>query len=140
MYHNKGMKKELNALAPRYKFVGDMVDHYKPKTIIETGTNTGARALMMIQHALKHTDAVHYTGYDLFEDTTPELNLKEFNNKPMFSLKDGAYGLKGRGSVLKAFKDSALMIKDIAVTQGRWGEFIIPPLAEDGVPYLKDNQ
>ena len=54
MYHNKGMKKELNALAPRYKFVGDMVDHYKPKTIIETGTNTGARALLMIQNALKH--------------------------------------------------------------------------------------
>jgi len=45
----------------------------------------------------------------------------------------GAYGLKGRGSVLKAFKDSALMIKDIAITQGRFGEFIIPPLAEDGV-------
>lgn len=101
MYHNKGMKKELNALAPRYKFVGDMVDHYKPKTIIETGTNTGARALMMIQHALKHTDAVHYTGYDLFEDTTPELNLKEFNNKPMFSLKEMEEKLKNLALTLR---------------------------------------
>jgi hypothetical protein len=101
MYHNKGMKKDGDALPPRYKFVGDMVDYYKPKTILETGTNTGARAIMMISHALKHTDSVHYIGYDLFEDTTPELNLKEFNNKQVFTLKKAEEKLKTFASTLK---------------------------------------
>ena len=33
MYHNKGMKKDDNALPPRYKFVGDMVDHTNLKQL-----------------------------------------------------------------------------------------------------------
>ena len=41
----------------------------------------------------------------------------------------GAYGLKGRGSVLKAFTDASRMIKAIVLTPQ---EFIIPPLAPEG--------
>jgi len=69
-------------LPNRYRQIADMVRFYKPKCILETGTWNGGRAIEMALAAFKHTDKVHYMGYDLFEDATVETDHVEFNVKP----------------------------------------------------------
>jgi hypothetical protein len=59
-----------------------MIRFYKPKTILETGTWNGGRAIEMCLAALENSDEVHYIGYDLFEDATTQTDLEEFNAKP----------------------------------------------------------
>jgi len=68
--------------AKRYNQITEMINFYKPSTLLETGTYNGGRAIQMAQAAFSHTDKVTYTGYDLFGEATPELNKKEFNTKP----------------------------------------------------------
>ena len=89
--HFKGQrKKELSKtkVAPdvtgpkRYKQLAKIVEHYKPSTIVETGTWNGGRAIEMSLAAFKHTDEVHYIGFDLFEEATEELDHIELNSKP----------------------------------------------------------
>ena len=85
--HYKGnLKKNINQVAPdvnaaRYKQLIKMVDFYKPKTIVETGTWNGGRAIQMAVAALQHHDKVHYVGFDLFEDATVESDQYEMNTK-----------------------------------------------------------
>ncbi len=86
--HKKGKKKDKTyEVAPdvtgpaRYKQLNKMVDTYKPNTIIETGTWNGGRAIEMAMSAFMHVDEVTYTGYDLFEDATEELDKEELNSK-----------------------------------------------------------
>jgi len=69
-------------LPNRYKQLADMVRFYKPKTILETGTWNGGRALEMALACFENNDAMHYIGYDLFEDATPATDKEEFNMKP----------------------------------------------------------
>ena len=69
-------------LPSRYKQLADLVRCYKPKTILETGTWNGGRAIEMALAAFQKTDEVHYIGYDLFEDATTETDHEEFNVKP----------------------------------------------------------
>jgi uncharacterized protein YjbK len=69
-------------LPSRYKQLADLVRYYKPKTILETGTWNGGRAIEMALAAFQKTDEVHYIGYDLFEDATTETDHEEFNVKP----------------------------------------------------------
>ena len=66
----------------RYKQLLTLVQAYKPKTIVETGTWNGGRAIKMAAAALKDLDEVHYIGFDLFEDATPEVDKIEINSKP----------------------------------------------------------
>jgi len=87
--HFKGnLKKKISGVAPdvtgpkRYKQLADIVRHYKPQTIVETGTWNGGRAIEMALAAFEHTDKVHYTGFDLFEDATEESDEYEMNTKP----------------------------------------------------------
>ncbi len=68
-------------LPGRYKQLADIVRHYKPQTILETGTWNGGRAIEMSLAAFEKSDKVHYIGYDLFEDATPEIDQEEFNSK-----------------------------------------------------------
>lgn len=42
----------------------------------------GGRAIEMALAAFEHTDKVHYTGFDLFEDATEESDEYEMNTKP----------------------------------------------------------
>src|SRR4051812_33820898 len=65
----------------RYRQFADIIETLHPKTIVEIGTNTGVNAERMCREALKYEKEVHYTGYDLFEETTPELNVAEKNGK-----------------------------------------------------------
>jgi len=69
-------------LPTRYKQLADTIRFYKPKTILETGTWNGGRAIEMALAAFDRNDAVHYIGYDLFEDATTETDKEEFNAKP----------------------------------------------------------
>ena len=86
--HKKGTKKKKNLeVAPdvtgpaRYKQLVRMVDIYKPDTIVETGTWNGGRAIEMAMAAFQHVNEVTYTGYDLFEEATEELDKEELNSK-----------------------------------------------------------
>jgi hypothetical protein len=69
------------AKAKRYGHILGLIEEVKPKTIIEIGVWNGGRACEMALAALTHNDAVHYTGYDLFEDATDETNQEELNAK-----------------------------------------------------------
>ena len=69
-------------LPSRYKQLADLFVLLQPQTILETGTWNGGRAIEMALAAFDNRDAVHYIGYDLFEDATPELDLEENNVKP----------------------------------------------------------
>jgi len=69
-------------LPNRYKQLADLIRFYKPTTILETGTWNGGRAIEMALAAFKHNDALHYIGFDLFEDATVYTDHEEFNVKP----------------------------------------------------------
>ena len=57
------------------------MDTYKPKSVIETGTWNGGRAIQMALTAFEYSDNFTYKGYDLFEDSTIETDHEEFNSK-----------------------------------------------------------
>ena len=88
-------------LPNRYKQLADIVRLYKPKTILETGTWNGGRAIEMSLAAFENCDKVHYIGYDLFEDATIETDEEEFNVKP-----HNTYA-----AVEKRFKEFAEVVK-----------------------------
>ena len=69
-------------LPNRYKQLADIVRFYKPKTILETGTWNGGRAIEMSLASFENLDELHYIGYDLFEDASIEVDEEEFNVKP----------------------------------------------------------
>jgi hypothetical protein len=65
----------------RYRQIVDLINTYKPKSVIETGTWNGGRAIEMALTAFEYSDTFVYKGYDLFEDATIELDHEEFNAK-----------------------------------------------------------
>ena len=80
MRHFKGSKQMHPPM--RYSQLIELVSFYKPRSLLETGTWNGGHALEMCRTALhSHTDKVHYTGYDLFEEGSEELDKKELNSK-----------------------------------------------------------
>ena len=102
MYHFKGMydptknpirNSKGNRLFPlsddtapdikpnRYSQIVDLIRHYKPKSIIETGTWNGGRVIEMALTVFEYTDTLNYVGYDLFENATVETDHEEFNGK-----------------------------------------------------------
>ena len=89
-------------LPNRYKQLADVIRLYKPKTILETGTWNGGRAIEMSLAALENSKSVHYIGYDLFEDATMETDEEEFNVKPHNTL----------AAVEKRFEEFANVIKE----------------------------
>ena len=64
----------------RYSQLLGIINHVKPKCIIEVGTWNGFRAIATATAALKH-NTVHYIGFDLFEDGTLEDDARELNVK-----------------------------------------------------------
>lgn len=71
----------------RYSQLLAVIDHVKPKCIIEVGTWNGFRAIAMATAALKH-GPVSYIGFDLFEDGTPEDDARELNVKAHINVND----------------------------------------------------
>ncbi|MFT7644522.1 MAG: putative O-methyltransferase YrrM [Candidatus Paceibacteria bacterium] len=67
----------------RYHHLFDEVVKNKAATILEVGTWNGVRALQMIETAQKNTsETINYIGFDLFEDLTNEIFLRELSKKP----------------------------------------------------------
>lgn len=56
-------------------------DVIKPTTICEIGTHDGKSAAQMVEYLLQMGLEVDYTGYDLFEDATPETHKIGHNGK-----------------------------------------------------------
>lgn len=71
----------------RYDVLLDLIDKYKPQSIVEVGVWNGANAIRMINRAKQYHSDITYTGYDLFEEATPETDEKEFNVKGHNSVK-----------------------------------------------------
>jgi|TARA_R110002051_G_scaffold14061_2_gene46113 hypothetical protein len=65
----------------RYKQLADIIRHYKPKSIIETGTWNAGRAIEMALASFENQDELLYRGFDLFEDATTETDVEENNVK-----------------------------------------------------------
>ena len=64
----------------RYKQLADIIRHYKPKSIIETGTWNAGRAIEMALAAFENQDELLYRGFDLFEDAKLLIvNMKMLN-------------------------------------------------------------
>lgn len=71
----------------RYEQIVELVGQVKPASIVEIGVYNGVRAVAMAEEALKHKSEVHYQGFDLFEDATPQTDKEEFNAKKTQSVK-----------------------------------------------------
>lgn len=69
----------------RYDQLIPIIADVKPKTIVEVGAWDGSRAVQMMTEARKHSDTVHYVGFDLFEFGTAETDKAELNVKPHFT-------------------------------------------------------
>ena len=65
-------KVSQDILPSRYERNAELIRHFKPKTILETGTWNGGRAIEMALAAFENTDKLDYYGFDLFEDATIE--------------------------------------------------------------------
>jgi len=74
-------KVSQDILPSRYHKNAELIRHFKPKTILETGTWNGGRAIEMALASFENTDTVEYYGFDLFEDATIETDKEEFNVK-----------------------------------------------------------
>lgn len=76
----------VNFHAGRYSQIPQLLRQLLPTTIVEVGTWSGWRAVQMALISLESGRPVHYTGYDVFEDYTAELDAREMNVKPHFSM------------------------------------------------------
>jgi predicted O-methyltransferase YrrM len=65
----------------RYDTLLEIIELFKPQTIVETGTWSGANAIRMLQTANKFHVKPSYIGYDLFEDGNQQTDAEEFNVK-----------------------------------------------------------
>ena len=73
----------------RYAKIEELIAELEPRDefiIIEVGVWNGGRAIKMAEAAFKIAAVVKYVGYDLFEQATPELNLRELNAKRNVSI------------------------------------------------------
>ncbi|MEK9954907.1 MAG: class I SAM-dependent methyltransferase, partial [Pelagibacteraceae bacterium] len=97
MVHYKGNKKnniQSDGISPdvngpkRYGQLLTLIKHYNPKSVIETGTWNGGRAIQMAEAAFLNQDEFTYTGFDLFEDASAETDELELNTKQHNSLEN----------------------------------------------------
>jgi hypothetical protein len=74
--------KNINIPPLRYFQLMELVKFYKPSTLLEVGCWNGEHGIQMSEAALNsHSSAVHYIGYDLFEDGDHLTDKKELNSK-----------------------------------------------------------
>lgn len=88
----------------RYDTLLKLIDLFKPKTIVETGTWRGSNAARMISAAQRHNSEISYIGYDLFEEANPETDQSEFNVKPHYRMSDVEQALKRTGAEIVLIK------------------------------------
>lgn len=74
----------------RYNDLIAEVAKYKPKTILEVGTYRGDRGRTLVEEARKYNSNIHYYGFDLWSELTPELRITEFMGKKKESSREVA--------------------------------------------------
>lgn len=94
----------------RFYTLMDLVRERQPKHVVETGTYVGKRAAEFWAMS-----GCRYTGFDLFDDTTDETNLREYNVKPPAPLVDVAKRLE-----LCGMDDFLLIRGDTRETLPQW--------------------
>jgi predicted O-methyltransferase YrrM len=88
----------------RYDTIIGLIKIFKPQSIVETGTWSGRNAARMIAEAQKYNSDISYTGYDLFEDATPQTDEEEFNVKAHHKLADVEAALAKTGAQISLIK------------------------------------
>lgn len=68
-------------MAKRYNHMLALIAEVKPKTIVEVGVHRAKRANMLCREALKHSDFVHYIGYDVFDTMGDQFQADALNGK-----------------------------------------------------------
>lgn len=111
----KESKKQGRRTKSRYKQLTDLIAHVKPRTIVETGTWNGDRAIEMATEALKYQKDVRYLGFDLFDGATAETDSRELNVKRHFTQSEVAKKLESFKSDNPGF-DYTLVKGDTRVT------------------------
>jgi hypothetical protein len=86
---------EVDGIRNRYDQIYRMLRMVPHKNIVEVGFGTGDRAVAMCLVNLEEGLPVDYTGFDLFEDLTPEVAAAEMNGKRVATLKDANDLLEG---------------------------------------------
>lgn len=81
-------------MGKRYTQLLQLIDVFRPRSILEIGTFNGHNAVRMITQAQKYNPEIMYVGYDLFENATAETDAAEFNVKPHNSIKDVSNDIK----------------------------------------------
>jgi hypothetical protein len=69
----------------RYDQILTLISLYRPRSIVEIGTNKGDRGIALCEEALKHNIFVSYVGYDVFDTKDKEFHEAAFNGKGAFS-------------------------------------------------------
>jgi hypothetical protein len=70
--------------AHRYVQLEILASIFKPRLIVEVGTNRGDSAVLMCEEALKHRPDVRYVGYDVFESMDEAFHRAALNGKGFF--------------------------------------------------------
>ena len=61
--------------------LGPLIEQYRPRVLVETGTHRGRSGCYMVQQALRHHPDIEYHGFDLFETATEATDQAEINGK-----------------------------------------------------------
>lgn len=104
----------------RYRALFETIYQHAARKIVEIGVFNGVHALQMIRTATLHHPPgdIHYFGFDLFEELTPDLLQSEFSKKapPCAAVQRK---LEKTGATIRLFKgDSKLTLPNAVPTIG----------------------
>lgn len=94
----------------RYEALMDIANDVQPKHVVEIGAWRGERAAQFMG-----LTNCYYTGFDLFELATKELDERELNVKRPYEMVDVAKNLQAKG-----FSKFALIRGDTRETLAKW--------------------
>lgn len=77
----KSIEEIVAGCTNRYQQLVKICGAFQPRRIVEVGAYNGDRALELCTPSLQAGLSVHYIGFDIFDDATPELNAIELNGK-----------------------------------------------------------
>jgi predicted O-methyltransferase YrrM len=75
------VKQLENDSLSRYDTILELINVFKPQSIVETGTWSGHNAIRMLSAARKFHSRPYYIGCDLFEEANAQTDTEEFNVK-----------------------------------------------------------
>jgi predicted O-methyltransferase YrrM len=107
----------------RYHHLFDEIEKIKASVILEVGTWNGERALQMIAKAQAGGQAVHYIGFDLFEDLSEVMYHHELSKRPP-SLLEVREKLEKTGAKITLVKGNTLVTLPEFIKNNQTVDFI----------------